>query len=277
MTSWKMSKQKLEKVEKHNSPIKYFGGKGTMFNKIFEYFPEEYSTYVEPFAGSFSLGLKQSCPIEVYNDLEQNVYTLYKVISDPILFEKFKFLADLYPYSQDFRQEFKDKLKKNVDLSEIDRAFYFFYVNRTSHNGVGGFSVNNVIRRNMSKSSSDYLSAVDRLLDLHHRLSKVIVLNKDGIEIIKKYNSSNTLIYCDPPYHHTTRTSTRYKQDMDNNTQLVFLETVNKSNSKILISGYKNEVYDEYLKDWEEINFEVKTISGKFEKKTKIETLWRNY
>ena len=264
-------------VKKHNSPIKYFGGKGTMFNKIFEYFPEEYTTYVEPFAGSFSLGLKQSCPIEIYNDLEQNVFTLYKVLSDPILFEKFKFLADLYPYSQDFRQDFKDKLKENDGLSEVDKAFYFFYVNRTSHNGIGGFSINSVIRRKMSKSTSDYLSAVDRLEELHQRLSKVIILNKNGLDVIEKYNNPNTLIYCDPPYHHTTRTAARYKQDMTSDEQLIFLETVNRSSSKILISGYKNEIYDQYLKDWEEINFEVKTISGKFEKKTKTETLWKNY
>lgn len=264
-------------VKKQNSPIKYFGGKGTMFNKIFKYFPEEYTTYVEPFAGSFSLGLKQSCPIEIYNDLDQNVYTLYKVLADPDLFKEFKSMADLYPYSEDFRKDFKMKLKDEIELSDVHKAFYFFYVNRTSHNGVGGFSVNNVIRRNMSKSTSDYLSAVDRLEELHQRLSKVIILNRDGISVIEKYNHENTLIYCDPPYHHTTRTSARYKQDMTNTEQLSFLEAVNKNKSKILISGYKNDIYDEYLKDWEEINFEVKTVSGTFQKKTKVETLWRNY
>lgn len=258
------------------SPIKYFGGKGTVFNKIFEHFPEKYTTYVEPFAGSFSLGLKQSCPVEVYNDLEKNVYTLYKVISDETLFKEFKFKADLFPYSQDFRNEYKEELKRE-DLTDVDRAFFFFYVNRTSRNGIGGFSVNNIVRRNMSKSTSDYLSAVDRLEELHQRLSKVIILNQDGLRLIEKYNNKNTLIYCDPPYHHDTRTSTRYKQDMDNEKQIEFLEIVNKSNSMILISGYKNDVYDKYLKDWKEINFEVKTMGGNFKKKTKVETLWKNY
>lgn len=259
-----------------NSPIRYYGGKGTMFNKIFEHFPENYTTYVEPFAGSFSLGLKQVCPVEIYNDLDQNVYSLYKVISDKEKYEKFKFMADLHPYSEDFRKDFKDKLK-NETISDIERAFYFYYVNRTSHNGIGGFSTNASIRRNMSKATSDYLSSVDRLLELHQRLSKVIILNRDGVSVIDKYNDSDTLIYCDPPYHHSTRTGARYKQDMTNDEQLLFLDSVNKSNSKILISGYKNEVYEEHLKDWEEINFEVKTINNKFEKKTKIETLWKNY
>tara|TARA_R110000772_G_scaffold2410_2_gene8469 strand:- start:77626 stop:78432 length:807 start_codon:yes stop_codon:yes gene_type:complete len=267
----------IEITNKINAPIKYFGGKGTMFNKIIKHFPKEYTTYVEPFAGSFAVGLKKPvCPIEVYNDLEKNVYNLYHVISDEKKFKKFKELADLYPYSEDFRKEFKLNLK-DEEISDIDKAFYFFYVNRTSHNGIGGLSLNNTIRRKMSKSISDYLSAVDRLEELHQRISKVIILNRDGIEVIKKYDNPNTLIYCDPPYHHTTRTAARYKQDMTNDEQITFLNAVNKSKSKILISGYKNDIYDEHLKDWTEINFEVQTQTGTFAQKTKIETLWKNY
>jgi len=43
-----------------NAPIKYFGGKGTMFNEIIKYFPDPstYNTYIEPFGGSYSIGLK---------------------------------------------------------------------------------------------------------------------------------------------------------------------------------------------------------------------------
>ena len=44
-----------------NAPIRYFGGKGTMFNKILEHFPDKltFNTYIEPFGGSFSIGLKK--------------------------------------------------------------------------------------------------------------------------------------------------------------------------------------------------------------------------
>lgn len=260
-----------------NAPIKYFGGKGTMFKRIIEHFPSEYKTYIEPFGGSFSVGLKKPiCPIEIYNDLEQNVYSLYKVLGDKELFEQFKFKADLHPYSEDFRKEYKEKLKDD-NLSLLDRAFYFFYVNRTSHSGIGGFSVNSTIRRNMSKNVSDYLSVIDRLDDLHQRLSRVTIYNRDGIELIKKYNYEDVFMYCDPPYHHDTRTDYRYKVDMGGDLQVRFLETVKDSKAKILISGYKNEVYDEYLKDWEEISFEVNTMSGTFQKKKKTETLWKNY
>jgi DNA adenine methylase len=130
----------------------------------------------------------------------------------------------------------------------------------------------------MSKSISDFLSAVDRLPEIHDRLSRVIVTNTDGIELIKKYNQENVFLYCDPPYEQSTRTSTRYNVDMDREGHLEFLDAVINSKSKILISGYDCELYDTLVENgFEKIQFEVKTISGNFTPKTKIETLWKNY
>lgn len=262
-----------------NAPIKYFGGKGTMFKNIIKHFPpkESFDTYIEPFGGSFSIGLKKDItPIEIYNDLEQNVFSLYKVLADKTLFEEFKQKCDLAPYSEDLRKEFKELLK--TDLSIIERAFYFFYVNRTSHNGVGGLSLNTVIRRNMSKSVSDYLSCIDRLPELHQRLSRLIVLNKDGTELIEKYSRPNVFIYADPPYEQSTRTGARYKVDMDKGGHIDFIKIVINSQAKILISGYDCEIYNELTYNgFTKIQFEVNTVDGKRNPKTKIETLWKNY
>lgn len=254
-----------------NAPIKYFGGKGLMFKHIIENFPTEgsYDTYIEPFGGSYSVGLKKpEVPIEIYNDLEQNVYSLYKVLSDETFFNVFKMKCDLAFYSEDMRKELKDSLKRD-DLGLIDRAFNYFYVNRTSHNGIGGFSLNTVVRRNMSKSASDYLSSIDRLPELHNKLSRVVMLNTDGIKLMEKYNKPNVLIYADPPYEHSTRGLTRYKIDMDNDLQERFLNVALKSKSKVLISGYDNEMYE-------------RLVDGGFTKKhfttnNRVETLWKNY
>ncbi len=263
-----------------NTPIKYFGGKGTMFNKIIEHFPnkEDYNTYIEPFGGSYSLGLKmEPAKIEIYNDLDNNVYSLYKVLSDPALFKEFKEKIDLIPYADVIRKEFKDYLRRE-DLTMIQRAVYFFYVNRTSHNGVGGFSMNTYVRRNMSKSISDFLSSIDRLPELHNRLSRVMVCCMDGIELIKKHDDPNTFIYCDPPYEQSTRTSTRYNIDMSPEQHHKFRQTVIDSHAKILISGYDCEEYGILLDNgFTKVQFDVKTIDGNFKKKTKVETLWFNY
>lgn len=262
-----------------NAPIRYYGSKGGFYNKIIEHFPTTpYDTYVEPFAGTFIVGLKKPiAKVEVYNDLESNVYSLYKVISDKELFVQFKEKCDLALYCEELRKECKENLK-DENLSIVDRAFNFFYVNRTSHNGIGGFSMNTHVRRGMSKAVSDFLSSIDRLPELHDRLSKVIITNTDGVKLINKYNNPNTLIYCDPPYEQSTRTEARYTVDMNRDEHINFLESVIKNKSKILISGYDCELYNVLTENgFTKHNFEVKTMDGNFNKKTKVETLWKNY
>ena len=98
------------------SAIKYFGGKGTMFNEIIKYFPpkETYSVFIEGCGGSGSILLqKEPTPVEIYNDLEQNVYSLFKVLADKKLFQEFKEKCDLLLYSKDIREEYKEDLKKD--------------------------------------------------------------------------------------------------------------------------------------------------------------------
>ena len=164
-------------------------------------------------------------------------------------------------------------------MDDIERAFKFFYVNRTSHNGIGGFSVNRVIRRGMAKSVSDYLSTVDRLQEVHDRLSRVTIFNRDAIEIMDKFNQDNVFMYLDPPYVLSTRSSAeRYVVDMTDEQQEKFIEECINSKAKLLISGYDNDLYNRLTDNgFKKINFEVNTITGTRVPKTKTETLWLNY
>jgi DNA adenine methylase len=100
----------------------------------------------------------------------------------------------------------------------------------------------------------------------------------DGVKLIKKYNNPKVFIYCDPPYEQSTRTNARYKVDMNREGHIEFLDSVIESKSKILISGYDCELYNKLTDNgFEKIQFEVKTIDGNFNKKTKTETIWKNY
>lgn len=268
-----------------NSPVRYFGGKGGMYSQILKYFPNpDYSTYIEPFSGSYSVGLHMPYipPVEIYNDMNKNIYSLFYVLQDSELFGEFKRKCDLAIYSEDFRNEYKESIKRpftNDRKDIVQRAFEYFYINKTSHNGIGGFSMNLIVRRGMSKSVSDMLSSVDRLYDIHNRLSKVIVTSHDGIELIKKYkDNENVFMYCDPPYHQSTRTSTRYEVDMDNDMQEKFIDACIGSKCKLLISGYNCDAYKRLENNgFRRIDFIVHTIGGDMKKKDKVESLWLNY
>ena len=262
-------------------PIKYFGGKNGMKKVIYEYFPpnDSYDTYIEPFGGSYGVGIgMENLPkVEIYNDLNKNVYSLYKVINDNDLFEKFREKCEKTYYSEDLRNEYRLKLQEDLDI--VDRAFMYFYVNRTSRNGNGGLSVNRSVRRGTSKSTSDFLSAVERLPELHDRLSRVVVLNRDAIGLIKKYNDENCFLYCDPPYDWSTRSNVRYETDMNEEQQDEFLKAVIDSKAKILISGYDCERYKILEENgFTKEKFSVSVMSGDNNTpKEKEETLWFNY
>lgn len=272
-----------------NPPIRYFGGKNGMASKILKYFPKEgsYNTYIEPFGGSFGVALHNTNipPIEIYNDLDNNVYSLFRTLVDKEMFAEFQKLSDLIIYSEKVRKAFKQDLKEipfNEDdkLSIVHRAFKFFYVNRTSRNGIGGFSINTCIRRNMSKSCSDMLSTIEGLPKLHDRLSKVIVTNQDGIKLINKYSQrEDVFIYADPPYHQSTRTETRYNVDMNDDEQERFIDECVNAKCKILISGYDCDAYKRLEENgFIKIKFIVHTMSGNRKtKKDKVEYLWMNY
>lgn len=265
----------------NNSPIRYFGGKGNgMAQKILEFAPPraDYNNYIEVFGGGGSvLFAKERFGVEIYNDLEKNVYSLFKVLSDKTLFQQFKEKCDLAIYSKDLRADYKKDLKKDLDI--VERAYKYFYVNRCSVNGVGGFSVATCIRRNMSKSVSDFLSTIDGLLEIHDRLSSVIVENSDGIELIKKWDREKTFLYLDPPYHQDTRKEARYVVDMGNEQQEVLIDTLlSIKKAMILISGYDCPLYNKLVKNgWEKIEIKVKTQDGNRQPKDKTEVLWRNY
>jgi DNA adenine methylase len=272
--------------KKINSPLRSFGGKGSnvFLKEIYPLFPDYYECLIEPFCGSAIVTLNnpiEKCT-EVINDLNQNIYSFYKVVQDKDLFQQLKEKLDLTCYHEDLFYESKKSLKNDLNL--IDRSYHFFVLNRMSFNGNNGsFGKNYAIRRNMSKSTSDFLSAVDGLDIIHRRISQMIITNRDGLKLIEENGKyENTFFFLDPPYDFTTRTSFRYPVDFtpEQQNKMVELLTNDKMKSKFLLCGYDNELYENVLvkqAGWYKHTYEIKTITGTNKSKTKVECLWKNY
>jgi DNA adenine methylase len=256
-----------------HSPIKYYGGKTYMTDILKNYFPQDFDVYVEGFGGGASLLFsKDAYGIEVYNDLGENVHSLFKVLSDKGMYKVLKEKLELTYYSAQLRDEYKELLKRE-DISIEDRAYYYLYVNRTSFNGVGGFSTTMTVRRNMSKSTSDYLSMIDGLPEVHNRLSSVIIEHRDIFDLIDKYDAENVFMYLDPPYVRETRSSsTTYEIEMDNNDHQRLVDRLLVCKCKLLISGYDHPIYDKLLPKFNKVGF---TSPNSMSEQT--ETLWMNY
>ena len=57
----------------------------------------------------------------------------------------------------------------------------------------------------MGGAVSRWLGSVEGLSEIVQRLLRVQIENAPALEVIARYDSPETLFYCDPPYLHGTR------------------------------------------------------------------------
>lgn len=98
---------------------------------------------------------------------------------------------------------------------------------------------------------------------------------KDWRTMFREYlDREDVVFYIDPPYLHETRKSNhKYPFELQKDDHIELLKTLKKFNfAKIIISCYDNELYADYLKDWNKISFSSRTRQG-----SAIETVYFNF
>jgi len=85
--------------------------------------------------------------------------------------------------------------------------------------------------------------------------------------------NEKTLVYCDPPYVLSTRTSRkRYNYEMTDSDHKSLLALLRSLDCMVMLSGYRNEIYDTKLNDWFSHDFQAMTRGG-----VRTETVWCNF
>ena len=81
------------------------------------------------------------------------------------------------------------------------------------------------------------------------------------------------LVYCDPPYLHTTRSSKRrYRFDYEEQDHLDLLVLLKQLSCSVILSGYPSVLYDEHLDGWRSMELQVMNQAG-----VRTEKLWFNF
>ena len=81
------------------------------------------------------------------------------------------------------------------------------------------------------------------------------------------------LVYCDPPYLHYTRTSSRrYRFDYEEQDHIELLELLKGLPCSVMLSGYPSGLYDELLPDWGSLELQVMNHAG-----VRTEKIWFNF
>lgn len=183
-----------------NPPIKsplsgWLGGKFQLSKRIIALIPE-HQCYCEPFAGAAWVFFKKGhSEVEVLNDINTEIITLYRVIQHHLeeFIRHFRWLLVS-------RNEFERFLKADpIALTDIQRAIRFFYIQKSSYGGriknaAFGYAPTARPRLNLLRIEEELSAA-------HLRLSQVYIENLPYGDLIRRYDREETFFYIDPPYY----------------------------------------------------------------------------
>jgi DNA adenine methylase len=164
----------------------------------------------------------------------------------------------------------------------VDRAVAFFIVCRQSLAGrMKSFTppTRSRTRRGMNGNVSEWLGAIEGLPAVHERLKRVFIETMPADVLLMREDKPGTLIYCDPPYLHSERATTDdYEHEMTSKDHEAFLRIASKVGCKVMISGYRSDMYDYYLEQWTRHEFELpNNAAGGASKRRMTECLWCNW
>lgn len=237
----------------------YYGGKQRMSRHILPLIPK-HTVYVEPFAGGAALFFAKPRPLvsnshnyrEVLNDMHGEIVNFYRVLQDKNQFNKLLHRLIYTPYA---REEHKFALY-GEHVSKVDRAWaWFVNIQMSFSNAESAGWRTNVMSKNIA---TVWRNQVHRLHDCHERMSGVHVECGDAIEIIQRWDSPQTLFYCDPPYPGAGQSYT-HRYSHDDFAKLV--KALDGCQGSFLLSAYDVGLCPEH---WERFDFSaVCSASGK--------------
>lgn len=258
----------------------WYGGKYSHLDWLLPLLPQTYH-YCEPFAGSAAVLLnREPSPVETYNDIDGEVVNFFRVLRE----QKEKLIESiaLTPFS---REEFALACQSNGKVSSSERARRFFVRARQVRTGLAqtasiGRWANciNTSRSGMSGAVSRWLGGIEDLTYIAERLLRVQIENRPAIDVIRLYDSSKTLFYCDPPYVHASRKDTKaYAFEMADEEHKQLAEVLNATKGLVALSNYDCDLMDTLYpsKKWKKIHSPLKTIHSTKDKRQEV--LWVNY
>ena len=179
--------------DKH-SFINWVGGKRLLRKKIEPLIPKDILSYLEVFGGGAWILLYKDkwADLEVYNDLDSRLVNLFRIVK----YHPNAFKEEL-SYLLGSREMFMQFLGMNP-ITDIQRAVQFYFLITRSFGGRGeSFGSVRKSCGGASKSQGNMLLKID---NIHKRLDKVLIENKDFEAFIKQYDHEDAFFYCDPPY-----------------------------------------------------------------------------
>lgn len=257
----------------------WYGGKFSHLDWLLPLLPES-THFCEPFGGSAATLLnRKPSPVETYNDIDGELVNFFCVLRN----QKDELIEaiGLTPFSREEFEKAIDEPTKGV--SDLERARRFYIRARQVRTGLAQKASSGrwahcrlTSRAGMAGAVSRWLGAVEGLPLIAERLIRVQIEHDSAINVISRYDSAETLFYCDPPYPHESRRDTSaYHYEMSDDDHRELAELLRSVKGKVALSGYRCDLMDSLYHDWRCVESPPRTVHSV--KTLRQEALWVNY
>lgn len=182
--------------------IKWAGGKRQILPAILQRLPEEIATYYEPFLGGgavfFALDAEDAFDRAVVGDNNPELMNTYSTLSKAAELEEVISLLKGYPYEVEFFNSMRKKHPK--DLSQVERAARFLYLNKTCFNGLYRVNKAGLFNVPFGKYTNPNICDEGNLREAHSALQRRVSFSQLDFEEQVAGAVSGDTVYFDPPY-----------------------------------------------------------------------------
>lgn len=189
--------------------VKWVGGKRQLLKQFRElglYPPEAFSpmtsTYYEPFVGGGAVFFDLLPKNAKLSDLNSELVITYNVIKSNVD----ELIESLQKHIYDKEYYLKVRAEKVEDLSEIEVASRFIFLNRTGFNGLYRVNKSGQFNVPFGRYSSPIICDEDNLRRVSDALQDTIITHQDYKNVLKTARGGD-FIYFDPPYYPISITS----------------------------------------------------------------------
>lgn len=215
------------------------GGKSRLTSTLIPRLPK-HTTYVEPFCGGCAVfWSKPRSRAEVLNDRDarlQNLLRIFQRHPDALLRE-----MESFTHSRILFNEFLTQ----PGLTDIERAARFYFILKASFGSrvdaapTFGYAIT-------TPTNNTLASVEETVREARKRLAGVTLENLDFADVIPRYDSPDTLFYCDPPYIDTAGYAEAFSADDHARLEL----TLAKIEGKAIVSLNDCEAVREIYTGW---------------------------
>ena len=257
----------------------WYGGKFSHLDFLMPLIPIDAKHFCDVYGGSAAVLMNVSpYPVETYNDIDSELVNFFETLRNQE--EKLIKAIGLTPFS---REELARACAPTKNLTQLERARRFYVRARQTRTGLAQTSSEGrwahcvlTSRAGMAGAVSRWLGSIEKLAEVAQRFQRVQIENAPALDVIRRYDTTDTVFYLDPPYVHSARgDATAYGFEMGDNEHRELADVLQHIRGRAILSGYRTEFYDRLYANWRREDAPIRTCHSV--RQPRQESVWMNF